>query len=254
MYYARALNKSETNLDMGPFGRMGVFRRENGNDELLGSYIRNYGTAFNTFFPFHLNGKDLALYSPDYTATRIMELPSCQDIGGEEPNALGFCPVEYFVPTYLDQENVHRTNNKSFPAERVSVKRINNPSDDNLREFSEEYTYVNGVTGQECKDVDLFRPLTPILYYPFGFIAGCIWGDENTWKVQYLDLSKAHEGILVREERFGYIELPEDLRLKDAIDMTDYLYDTGQDDSFHIRIKVVQSFDLKSGRAVNPFY
>lgn len=253
MYFARALNKSETNLDMGRFGRMGVFRREEGKDELLGSYIRNYGTAFDTFFPFHLNGKDLALYSPDYTATRIMELPSCQDIGGEEPDIHGFCPVEYFVPTYLDQERVHRTNNKSFPSETVSVRRVNNPSVEELREFSQEHTYVNGITGQECKDSNSFRPLTPILHYPFGFVAGCIWGDENSWKVQYLDLSKAHEGKLVREERFGYIELPEGLRLKDAIDMSDYQYDLEVDGANHIRINILQTFDLRTGKNIHPF-
>ena len=65
MYFARALNENETTLEMGRYGRMGVFRRENGEDEMLGSYIRNYGTAFDTFFPFQINGKDLALYSPD---------------------------------------------------------------------------------------------------------------------------------------------------------------------------------------------
>lgn len=253
MYFARALNKSETNLDKGHFGRIGVFRREDGKDELLGSYIRNYGTAFDTFFPFQLNGKDLALYSPDYTATRILELPSCEDMGGEEPNELGFCPVEYFVPTYLDQEYVHRTNNSSFPPERVSVRRVNNPSSDELRESSREHTYVNGTTSQECTDVISLRPLTPILYYPFGFVAGCIWGDDSTWKIQYLDLSQAHEGKLVREEKFGYIELPEGLRLKDAIDMNDYLYDPEEESANHIRINILQTFDLRTGRVVHPF-
>jgi hypothetical protein len=43
----------------------------------------------------------------------------------------------------------------------------------------------------------------------FGFVAGCIWGDDSSWKIQYLDLSRVSEGVLVREERFGYIAIPE---------------------------------------------
>lgn len=201
MYFARVLNKSETDLDLGGFGRIGVFRRENGKDELVGSYSRNYGSFFDTFFPFRANGKDLALYSPDYTGTRIIELPSCKDLGGEERHEMGFCPVEYFVPTYIDQELIQTTDNEAFPPLRISRTRINNPTEDALSPRSESYNYVNGNTGQSCTDNLEFRPLTPITYYSFGFVAGCIWGDESTWKVQYLDLSKADEGILTREER-----------------------------------------------------
>jgi hypothetical protein len=233
--------------------RIGVFKVDNNGEEQIGEYLRNYGSFFDSFFHFQQNGKDLALYSSDYTATRIMELPSCRDIGGEERSEMGFCPVEYFVPTYLDQEHKNRTNNKSFSPETISVKRVNNPSVDALREFSEEHTYVNGITGQECRDTIFFRPLTPILYYPFGFVAGCIWGDENTWKVQYLDLTQAYEGNLVREERFGYIELPDGLSLKDAIHMDDYLYNAEHESANHIRINIMQTFDLRTGRVVHPF-
>lgn len=41
----------------------------------------------------------------------------------------------------------------------------------------------------------------------FGFVWGCLWGDDSTWKIQWLDLSRIAEGVLVREERFGYVEL-----------------------------------------------
>jgi hypothetical protein len=40
-----------------------------------------------------------------------------------------------------------------------------------------------------------------------GFVWGCLWGDDSTWKVQWLDLSRVREGVLTREERFGYLEL-----------------------------------------------
>jgi hypothetical protein len=41
----------------------------------------------------------------------------------------------------------------------------------------------------------------------FGFVWGCEWGDDSTWKVQWLDLSRIAEGVLTREARFGYVEL-----------------------------------------------
>lgn len=41
----------------------------------------------------------------------------------------------------------------------------------------------------------------------FGFVWGCVWGDDSSWKVQYLDLSRVQQGVIRREERFGYVEL-----------------------------------------------
>ena len=40
-----------------------------------------------------------------------------------------------------------------------------------------------------------------------GFVWGCYWGDDTFWKVQFLDLRQIQEGIISREERFGYVEL-----------------------------------------------
>ena len=41
----------------------------------------------------------------------------------------------------------------------------------------------------------------------FGFVWGCVWGDDTSWKVQYLDLSRVQDGQILRDERFGYVEL-----------------------------------------------
>lgn len=38
----------------------------------------------------------------------------------------------------------------------------------------------------------------------FGFVWGCQWGDDSSWKVQYLDLSNIQSGVIRRDERFGY--------------------------------------------------
>jgi len=75
-----------------------VIREVEGVREVIGKYQRNDSMFHHSFCAFRRDGKDYALYSPDYTATRVMTLPDCRDIGGEEPHSDGFCPVEYLVP------------------------------------------------------------------------------------------------------------------------------------------------------------
>lgn len=70
-------------------------------DQYLGSYERMFpALGESTFYPFESGTRWYALYSADYTTTRLMSLPECQDLGGEEPIPHGFCPVEFYVPRY----------------------------------------------------------------------------------------------------------------------------------------------------------
>ena len=75
-----------------------------------------------------------------------------------------------------------------------------------------------------------------------GFVAGCIWGDDSSWKIQYLDLSRVEEGILKREERFGYIELPRSVRLRDSIHLI------ARADRARLAIVISTSWDLSTGK------
>jgi hypothetical protein len=253
-YVAKEVGELERRPDSWRGIKVGVFRVEAGGEEQVGEYERNYSTLFNTFYYFQKNGKDLALYSPDYTATRIMELPDCTDIGGEEPSAGGFCPVDYFIPTYIEQEITSETNGSMGTNKKeVRTARINNPQEIALSEFVNKTPFTNFNTGEECETITTYRPLTNLLYSPFGFVAGCVWGDDSTYKIQYLDLSEAEKGIIKREERFGYVALPENLSLKDAIDMYDYGWDEEDESANYIRINIMQTFDLKNGKIVDPF-
>ena len=84
------------------------------------------------------------------------------------------------------------------------------------------------------------KALTGLVHEPFSFVAGCCCGDDTSWKVEYLDLSQADKGILKREDRFGYIEVPREMTLRDAIDMGD-----GEGS---IRIAHEETFNLKTGK------
>lgn len=58
------------------------------------------------------------------------------------------------------------------------------------------------IPGSESWNADLEWPSGE-----FGFVWGCIWGDDSSWKVQHLDLSGARDGVIRRDERFGYVQL-----------------------------------------------
>lgn len=240
-YTAKVLSKIEYPSGGWEGLKVGVFRIIGEKEEQIGEYERNYSPFFNTFYPFNKDEKEYALYSPDYTATRILELPSCKDIGGEERNSWGFCPTDYYVPSYLYKETVSTTGGEN----KVSKYLVNEPEDSDLQENTYKYTTNDG------NNVEILTyPTTPRLYYPFGFIAGCIWGDDSSWKIQYLDLSEVEKGVIKRDDRFGYIKLPEHLTLKQAIDMTDYNYDP-EENYYQIKIAIQKDFDLRTGKIID---
>lgn len=165
----------------------------------IGSYERNYRSLYDTFHPFKKDGKEFALYSPSYMYTRVMELPSCKDLGGEDSKNVEykdhFCPVEYYVP--FCRKAIHP-----------------------LKVRGKKEEIEMWLKGDECFDKEYLETcseLGPIQYCDFGFVAGCCWGDDTSWKIQYLDLSEVEKGIIRRDERFGYLELPGKLSLKEAI-------------------------------------
>ena len=181
-----------------------------------------------------------------------------KDIGGEEPHSLGFCPTDYYVPQLKERvsEDV-----ELYSHPEVSWK-------DFVKNIPEGCWYE---TEGKRKSIYQTAPLnspeefkrrlredpggfeTGHIFYPqtMGFVAGCVWGDDSSWKIQYLDLSKADEGILKRDERFGYIELPHKMTLQEAID-TEYSYYV-EDEGLH-RVRITSSSDywIETGKRVNP--
>ncbi len=243
-YQAEIIEKVENRPGTWNSVRVGVFLCEGEKKETVGQYIRNYPSLFRTFCHFRRNDKDYALYSPDYTASRIMELPSCKDIGGEEPHAAGFCPTDYYVPRYVERESIGLN-------DEVHRHRVNEPSAEDLVARTTKFTPLDEKTGQRITVEKPSYPVSPLLYHPFGFVAGCIWGDDSSWKIQYIDLSSAESGILKRDARFGYIALPDSMALKQAVDIGDYHCDSHEEWAHHITIAIQKRFDLRTGKSVD---
>ncbi len=170
-FYAKEIQEVETQPGCWNTLKIGIFNK---NDEQIGEYDRNYTTLFKTFYPFQLKDQWYALYSSDYTATRVMTLPDCKDICGEERNGFGFCPTHYYVPDLTNEDLAY--------------------------EYTKNKEKAKWPIGS------------------FGFMAGCVWGDDSSWKIQFLDLRNIPESF-VRDDRFGYICMPGGAKsLKDCID------------------------------------
>ena len=171
-----------------------IFIKDNDSDRKLGEYERNYPAfGLGTFYPFTWKGRDYALYSKSYKSTRVMELPSCIDIGGEEHHGMGFCPVEYFIPTIYTMNEDRKTE--------------------------------------------------------IALIAGCIWGDDSSWKIQCITLDGIEDGELKRDERFGYIELARGVNMSDHVEC----FQMEPTDPLTIKFPIIQEFDLVTGKNVTSY-
>ena len=187
----------------------------------IGAYERNFPPyAEQTFEPFEWNGAWFALYSPDYTSTRVMSLPDCRDIGGEEPSPHGFCPVEFLVPRY--------------------------------REATYHLPTGKTVTGWEFHEEDAPSAETEFgawVTVPTGFVAGCIWGDDRSWKLQCIDIALAAQGRIERSERFGFVELPKSATLSASLQFDRF------PPHWDLRMTLVREErrDVATGALVDPY-
>jgi hypothetical protein len=245
--------------DRGPGGGetcdVGIFEHHsNAPERLIASYKRNYG-FLETFWWFRRGRRHFALYSPDYTATRVMELfpgMGFKDIGGEEPSSGGFCPVEFYVPDCRKQVF------EEFCGPGYAINDWNSPlaalpdgseftKDQNTHRARPKARGLDGqflqsehgwVWGEEGDYQSGWIKVPP----DHGFMAGCVWGDDSSWKIQYLDLSRVEQGIIGREARFGYIVLPTSVHLRDAV----YIYDPAG--APWVEIAVATKWDLQTGK------
>ncbi len=91
----RVIETMDNGKGFWSYTKMGVFCGET----QIGEYTRNYPSHGEETFAYFEQGEyKYALYSPHYTTTQVMSLPGCNNIGGEEPQSFGFCPVEIYVP------------------------------------------------------------------------------------------------------------------------------------------------------------
>jgi len=177
------------------------------HDEKIGEYVRNYPSfGEKTFCPFQYNGKWYALYSKNYSQTHLMSLPDCKDICFDNS---GFCPTDFYIPKF--KQEIYKTEDNNIT----------------INYFDTDRHYDHSKSSE------------PWQYCDFGFIAGCYWGDDSSWKIQFIDLSRIGENVFTIDDRFGYIELPNNLSLREAIDMD------GWEPGYSFRITTQSWYNIK---------
>lgn len=154
-----------------------IFKEE----EKIGEYVRGYprhGAA--TFAPFHLFGRDWALYSQDYQTIELMTLPDCRPVELTEESKkdiYSYCPIEILVPRYYLWEWGDNNENKDI----IDLEEAEEPPQNKGKE-------IHG----------------PPQYHNFALTQGCCWGDDSDMKVNILDLSGIQEGKLEYLKVDGY--------------------------------------------------
>jgi len=268
-FYAKVLGKKDNGQGYWNYLNVGVFQRPEADlkvkgyteslvsdtDVQIGEYQRNYSTLYRTFHPFQMTGnsrstpKWYALYSKDYTSTRIMSLPDCKDIGGEERDQWGFCPTDFWVPGLHYIESLHdegcpRDDKRGHTPDGTKACTCTIVHEHGCPCCPETRVKNGSCTCKEAwnKHFDKYH----VWHFPdrvHGFVSGCVWGDDSSWKIEYLDLSRADEGIIKREARFGYIEMPAHLTLDKAVNLEAY-----EHDHMWLRIATETNYDLKTGK------
>lgn len=187
--------------------RVNIFSHSEGKKKKIGSYNRNYPTLFDTFCPFvGQDGKHYALYSSHYGSTRVLRLDTCKDIGGEENVEAEFCPTGYYVPLLTGW-----------------VKPTNCPP-----KVGFDWYATNKVITR---------------YAPFAFVSGCYWGDDSSYKIQVFDLTDAHNGVIKRDDRLGYVEVLGKISESVSIE-TDFVNDSAFGEGSRVLIATANKFDF----------
>jgi hypothetical protein len=240
--------------------RVSIYRNDvDGTKTKIAEYGRNY-SMLQTFEPFRQlrDGEwhDYALISDRYTRLAVLDLEtgciaatesypaatekyvaavkrsnpeSTLEVGDPVPGS-GFCPSGFYVPDFFDDFNP--TSYSTVDAMEKDIKSVTEAlaysGDDEEKQlfgagWCEEYLWSS--SGQ------------------WGVYSGCVWGDDSSYKLRYVDLSKVSEGIVITDDRFGYVELPEG-KLKDLVVL--------EAESKRIIVSVPVRFDLETGKA--PFF
>jgi hypothetical protein len=175
-------------------------------DAVIASYDRNY-RMLQTFEPFRQGDRMLALISTHYTATSVMDLHTGDIIATEEPASGGFCPVGFYVPDWWDLHDGTTL-----------------PGSMHWRPADDEWPAAGD----------------------FGFVWGCIWGDDSAWKVQYLDLSSVTDGMIRRDDRFGYLKLATDSKLQPQ----DFIRCSSHQGEQRVEFYIERGYSLTTGQPI----
>lgn len=175
--------------------------------EAIYTYDRNYA-MLNTFHPFRQfkdgEWRNYALISPQYSTYSVLDLQT----------------LEIIATRAYPQRDWYKTETH----DEYETKKARNPEWFEPGGWYADKGPNDKINGEGFCPTDFYVPVYDEFAEGverdgmFGFVAGCFWGDDSSWKIRHIDLSRITEGIIEEDERYGYIELPGSMRLHQAID------------------------------------
>lgn len=164
-----------------------VFDKKKSTITPIYEYDRNYSSMLKTFEPFRMwdekqqRWRNFALISPRYTSFEVLDLDTAEIIAtkpAQETETWNFCPSEFHVPDIYDILSAKDL--------KELQKAIDNPNNQGEITFWEEW-FNNFLNRRN-----------------FAFMSGCVWGDDWSYKLQAIDLTRISEGVVQNDDRFGY--------------------------------------------------
>jgi hypothetical protein len=254
MYYAKLLEQIQNGKGYWSSQKIGVFDKANNNK--VGEYLRNYPNfGETTFAPFEHDEQWYALYSRSYVALSVMKISEygCEHLGGEdEKDPVGFCPVDIYIPRYQWWRTEGETDPeqlKKYPEQNrswISKDSYQKQYDDASRHSCFDDTPE--VDNQNQNNEGRFMGLEEdhkIFYENFAFIGGMRWGDDSSIKIEIRDISQAYKGIISIIDKWGYYEIPHNLKLKESIRLTAFdQYSKEEESSINITMAIQKTLRL----------
>ena len=162
---------------------------------IIGKYNIPYSQSFDptqlVFCPFKHNNNWYALYSPNKYGTRLLNLTTMKDMGGEPFSKYAFMPKELFVPVgYIRRDSRPKSE----------------PIIDSIHAGEIAYNQVGIIYD----------------YYNFGVISGCFFGDSSDRELAMVKFIEDKNGnlktIKLDHTTLGHKRLPIYLKLNKCIE------------------------------------
>lgn len=209
-----------------------VFDKNISETKPIYEYDRNY-SMLRTFDPFRIwdekqeTWRHMALISPFYVSFELLDLDEHKIIAKKSPNLLSKEKAESLNKKYLEKgaeppyKEGQNMSSWNFCPSEFHVPDVYDIL--NNKEIEELQEVVN-----TSKDLDFWQDWMNnfINRRTFAFEAGCVWGDDWSYKVQAIDLTKIFQGEIQDDDRFGYLILQGELKNvynKDYYDDEDYV-------------------------------
>lgn len=252
--------KTETDNTGWSRTQVQIFDNKVSATEPIYTYERNY-SMLNTFEPFRLwddkkeRWRNFALISPKYINFEVLDLDNREIIAKNPPMLIDEEKAKELNESYIKKgEEPKYEVGQDISGWRFCPSSFHVPDVYDILTDSDIQVMKKDIKNEKEKDISYWIEWMDnfLNRRTFGFEAGCVWGDDWSYKVQAIDLTKILQGEVSDDDRFGYFVLQGSLK---DIYSKEYFDDDGYS-FFSLNTPVVFTFDKDDSTKVlkSEFY